>query len=228
MRVAVALLVVVALVLIERSALVGLEEVQVAGTERLDPDEVREAAGLQLGTSTLRLRLATVERRVRQLPLVGEVDARRVDPLTVRITVEERLPALRARGEGHDVLLDREGVAIAPGDGSVETPRDLPRIDLPGPVPALGERPDPDAPVAAGVRLWRELTGPLRAEITRISVSGGGELRARLRDGTEVWFGPADRIDEKARALGAVLEDLEGTPVQRIDVTAPGRPAVRP
>jgi cell division septal protein FtsQ len=57
---------------------------------------------------------------------------------------------------------------------------------------------------------------------------GADDLDLELDDGTLVHLGRADRMDEKARALGAVLEDLDGRPVAAIDVRAPGRPVVIP
>lgn len=226
-RVAVALLVLVVLVAVERSPLVGLEEIEVVGTERLTAAEVREAADLAPGTSTLRLRLRAVEERVAGLPLVAAADASRVDPLTVRIAVTERVPALRLTGDP-GWLLDREGTVLAPADGSVEVPAGAVRVVASGEVPAPGEGPEGGSPLAAAVGTWRGLTGALRAEVTLVRADAAAEVLLELRDGTEVRWGRAERHDEKSRALGAVLEDLAGAQVTTIDVTAPGRPSVAP
>src|SRR5688500_6055513 len=77
---------------IERSSLVELREVRVEGVERLDADDVRAAARLSIGTSTVRLRLGDVRARVEALPLVDSATVRRVDALTVVIEVHERRP----------------------------------------------------------------------------------------------------------------------------------------
>jgi cell division protein FtsQ len=211
----------VVLVLVERSALVGLEEVQVVGTDRLDPAEVHDAAELRLGTSTLRLRLGEVERRVRELPLVHDVEARRLDPLTVRIEVRERIPALTVRGDGRDVLVDREGVVVDRGRLA-----QLPEIRLdqrpPGPGAHVADLPA----LANAHAAWRSLSGPLRAEVVRYDATGPDELTLRLRDGVEVRFGRAERVDEKVRALGAVLDDVGDAEVEVVDVRAPSAPVV--
>jgi cell division septal protein FtsQ len=168
------LLVLVAVgVVVERSSLVALAEVRVAGTERLDPRSVRRAADLELGTSTLRLPLGAARERVEALPLVERADVRRVDPLTVLVEVEERQPAAVVRHGDDTVLVDREGVVLATA----------------------------------------------RAE---------DELVLRLASGTRVRFGRADQVAEKARALGAVLEDVGERSVAVIDVRAPSRPVVDP
>jgi cell division protein FtsQ len=214
---------VVVLWAIERSALVGLESIEVVGTERLTEEAVLEAADLELGTSTLRLRLGRVEDRVTALPLVRETTARRLDPLRVRIEVDERTPVLVTGGAGEPHLVDRTGVVIAPG-----TVDGLPVVELAGPPPDLGERAPDDAPLGEAVRTWRGLSGPLRTEVVGYDARVAGDLDLQLRSGVTVRFGRAERIDEKVRALGAVLEDLEAAEVSEIDVRAPARPVVVP
>lgn len=219
--VGVAAALITAFVLVERSDLVGLEEVEVVGTTRLDPDEVREAADLALGTSTLRLRLGRVESRVEALPLVRTAHAHRVDPLTVRIEVVEREPALVAVGDQGAMLLDRDGLVLVAGDLE-----GLPRVEIPGPVPEPGTGSAEHPALANAVRAWRGLTGPLRARVTRYEARGPDELSLHLDSEVEVRFGRAERIDEKVRALGAVLGDVGDTAVEVIDVRAPSAPVV--
>lgn len=216
-----AVVVVGALVAIERSPLVGLEEVRVSGTDRLEVDAVLDAADLRLGTSTLRLRLGDAEDRVEELPLVREADARRLDPLTVSIEVVERRPALVVVGDGEEVLVDRDGVLIATGevDG-------LPTIALSARPPEVGSDVDEDPALANAHRAWRGLSGPLRADVERYDAVGPDELSLQLSSGIEVRFGRADRVDEKVRALGAVLGDLGDAEVEMIDVRAPSAPVV--
>lgn len=221
--VGVLLVLAVVLVAVERSALVGLEEVRVEGSEQLGADEVRQAADLELGTSTLRLRLGRVEERVAALPRVREASARRLDPLTVLIEVVEREPRLVATSAGTSVLVDRDGIVIGQGRAP-----DLPRVRLDGALPEVGESVEQSPALANAVRAWRGLTGPLRARVVRYDASGPEALVLRLDTGVEVRFGRADRIDEKARALGVILEDLDDAEVSEIDVRAPGAPVVVP
>jgi cell division protein FtsQ len=216
-----AVVVVVALVVVERSALVGLEEIHVAGVERLDEQEVREATGLELGTSTLRLRLGRVEERVAELPAVREVDARRLDPLTVLVEVVERRPSLVVQGDGERVLLDREGVVLDTGGQA-----GLPRVVLGDAPPAPGESADDDPALANAVRAWQGLSGPLRAQVDRYLADGPEDLVLRLESGVDVRIGRADRLDEKVRAMGVILEDIGEADISEIDVRAPSAPFV--
>lgn len=208
-------------VAIERSALVGLEEVEVHGTQRLDPAEVETAADLELGTSTLRLRLDDAADRVTALPLVQQAQARRLDPLTVAITVEEREPAVAVTADGVRWAVDREGVVLFEG-----APDGLTAIATSGPPPEVGDRVDDHPALANAHEAWRSLSGPLRAQVDRYVAEGPDELRLELTSGIDVRFGRADRVDEKVRALGAVLADIGDAPVRTVDVRAPATPVV--
>lgn len=213
----------VVFVIVERSPLVGLEEIRVAGTERLEDDDVRDATGLELGTSTLRLRLGRVEQRVAGLPVVRDATARRLDPLTVLIEVEERVPTLVAEIGDDRVLIDREGIVLAEGGRP-----GLPRIRLEQDLPEVGEDVTGHPALHNAVRAWRGLTGPLRAQVVRYDAAGVDDLILRLDSGIEVRFGRAHRVDEKARALGVILEDIGDADISEIDVRAPSAPVVVP
>ena len=214
---------VVGLVALERSALVGLEEIRVVGADRVEEDAVRAATELELGTSTLRLRLGRVEERVARLPAVRVASARRLDPLTVLIEVAEREPRLVAESEGDRALVDREGVLFEEGreDG-------LPRIRIDGGLPEVGSSVAEDAALENAFRAWRGLTGPLRAEVVRYEAAGVDDLVLELESGLLVRFGRAHRVDEKVRALGVILEDIDDAEISEIDVRAPSSPVVVP
>lgn len=220
--VAVALLGLAAVLLaVERSALVALEEVTVTGTERLEVTEVREAADLELGTSILRVRLGEASARIERLPLVRTAEARRVDPLTVAITVTEREPALAVTdGQQHRVI-DRDGVVLLDAERA-----DLPVIELSEPPPPVGASVEEHAALANAHRAWRELSGPIRGEVVAYEAVSVDALELELANGIRVRFGRAHRVDEKVRALGAVLADVGDAPVEVIDVRAPGAPVV--
>ena len=209
------------LMAVERSALVALEEVAVEGADRLEAAEVRAAADLELGTSILRLRLGEARERVERLPLVRSADARRADPLTVVVTVTEREPALAVTDGEADRLIDRDGVVVL--DGRLEG---LPVIEVEQPLPPVGESVEGHAALANAHRAWRGLSGPIRGEVVRYDAVSADELELELADGVRVRFGRAQRVDEKVRALGAVLADVGDADVAVIDVRAPGAPVV--
>lgn len=208
---------------LERSPLMALAEVEVSGARHVPADTVRDVAALPLGTSTLRLDLGAAERRIEGLAWVESVDIRRRDPLTVHIAVRERRPALTLRTPGGSALIDGEGILLERGSDDA-----LPVLSLPnGRLPEQGERIDEDPAAANGLAVYRGLPGPLRPEVARIEARAADEADLILRSGTTVRFGRADRVDEKARALGALLGELQD-PVATIDVRAPSNPVVVP
>lgn len=214
--------------LIDRSDLVGLAEILVEGESRHSAAAIRRASGLTLGTSTARLDLAAAEDAVETLPFVREADAVRVDPLTVSIRVTEREPLFRTFGGGAPRVVDADGVILGvPCDTCGDDALLQVRIDVPA--DAIGARAeDVHPPLAGAIVAWFGLPGPIRAEVVAIEApSDLQELRLVLDGGTEVLIGRAtERLDEKGRALGAVLEQLDGRAVRVIDVRAPRAPAV--
>jgi cell division protein FtsQ len=209
------------LVVLERSPLVALDRIEVAGTDRLDPGEGRAAAELPLGTSTLRLRLGDATERVESLPLVRRARIQRLDPLGVRIEVVEREPSLVVSGRGRQRLVDRDGVVIADG-----TLAGLPVVVLRDAPPDVGGDVGDVPALANAHRAWSELSGDLRVAVERYDARGPDDLWLELASGIEVRFGRAERVDEKVRALGAILGDVGDTPVRQIDVRAPSAPVV--
>lgn len=212
------------LVLVERSSLVALAEIRVTGTQRLAATDVRRASDLEVGTSILRLPLDQAQRNVEAMPLVASATIGRADPLTVVVDVVERVPvAVVVRGDAA-VLVDDAGVVVARG-----REEGLARIVLRrGSLPAPGEHLR-EAPAAANAHTaLQELPGAVRSRVRRYVAHSADALTLQLVDGTRVRFGRADRVDEKARALGAVLEDLGEREVAEIDVRAPARPTVLP
>lgn len=211
-------------VALERSSLVALSAVEVVGVERLDGEAVRDAAALPLGTSTLRLRLGQAQERVEALPAVRHATVRRVDPLTVRIQVGERRPVVMLRGPDGSVVVDRDGVVV--GEGASE---DLPVIELAdGPLPAAGDPIDGHAAALNAFALHEALPGPLRAEVASYLARGPDQVDLLLERGAVARIGRAERIAEKARALGALLDDLPAEPGWVLDVRAPSNPVVIP
>lgn len=221
------LLVAGAAVAAERSSLLALTEVRVVGTQRLDPAVVREAAALVPGTSALRAPLGAAERRVEALPLVADARVGRSGPLGVVIDVRERVPVATVASRGDRVVVDAAGVVMYRG----RPPAGLPVIvlgDGPGPgggLPPPGARVEVVPALAEALEVVTGLPGPLATSVSRSEVQGWGEVTLVLRSGTRVRFGGAEQTAAKARALGAVLEQVEGTPPV-IDVRVPTAPVI--
>lgn len=215
--------VVVGLVRLERSSLVALADLQVIGLERLEEQEVVAASGVREGMSVLRIRRGDVRERVEAMPLVERAEIERVGALGLRIRVEEEAPALTARFDAGSVLVTEDGVVVGTGEAAGTIV-----VEVAGPVATPGERVEEVPPLAAAHEVLLGLPGPLAALVDAARAPAADDVRLVLETGVEVLWGGAPRSEEKARALGAVLEDLDGRDVSRIDVRAPKAPTVTP
>lgn len=216
-------LVTVGFVALERSSLVALAEVEVVGLERLGEEEVLRAAGVRPGMSVLRIRRGVVEERVEAMPLVDHATVSRDGALGLVIEVRESAPALTARFAEVSLLVSRQGVVLGEGEAAGTIV-----VDVAGAPPPAGTQVGQVPALATAHQVLLELPGPLTALVDRARARGVGDLRLVLEGNVVVIWGDAERTDEKARALGAVLEDLDGRAVTAIDVRAPSAPTVTP
>jgi cell division protein FtsQ len=211
----------VALVWFEQSEHAAVREIDVVGLERLDADDIRVAADIDEGRSVLRLRRGSVEARVRALPAVRDVTVRRAALDRVVIEVTERKPVLALEHWRTARLLDRDGVVIEDG-----TLAGLPVVRLATPPPPVGATFASHAALSNAYRAWAGLSGPLRAQVVLLNAPDEVGLELELSSGVTIRFGRAERIEEKVRAIGAVLDDIAGSEVTVIDVRVPSVPVV--
>ena len=209
-------------VVVERSELMAVARIDVVGLERLERSEVLAAAGISLGDPVLRIRARRAAEAVTALPLVRAARVERSGPTRVRVAVEERRPVLVVAGRGREVLLDRDGVAVAAG-----REEGLPVVELATAPPDVGRGTIDDAALANAHRAWVGLSGPLRGRVVRFLAPSPEGLDLVLDSGVRVRFGRAEQLAEKVRALGVVLADTAGSGVTVIDVRVPAVPTVR-
>jgi hypothetical protein len=93
--------------------------------------------------------------------------------------------------------------------------------------PEVGELVVAHAALANAHRAWLGLSGPMRSQVETVQALDVDGLSFVLRSGVTVLFGRADRIEEKVRAVGAVLDDVGGASISVVDVRVPGFPVVR-
>ncbi len=215
------ILVIGALGWFEQSEYAAVSSVEVVGIERLSAQVVLDAADIVPGRSVLRLRRDPVEVRVRALPAVRDVTVRRAGLDRIVIEVIERQPVLAVEHWRTVRLLDRDGVIIE--DDTLEG---LPVVRLSTPPPPLGSTFASHAALSNAYRAWAGLSGPLRSQVVVLRAPDDVGLELELASGVTVRFGRAERIEEKVRAIGAVLDDIAGSEVTVIDVRVPSVPVV--
>jgi cell division protein FtsQ len=194
------------------TGVLGVHDVAVTGTSRLDPAEVRRVAAIEAGTPLARLDTGAVADRLGRLPVVRTVEVERSWPRGVTIRVRERTAAaVQARGQAY-ALVDRDGVEFAQVQ---RRPAGLPLVSAPvdaGP-PAL----------RAALDVLDQLTGPVRDQVRQVRAATAEQVELRLTRGRTVLWGSTERGARKA----AVLAVLISRKAQVYDVSAPDTPTTR-
>jgi cell division septal protein FtsQ len=206
----------------ERSAYAAVREVTVVGAVRLTESEVIDASGIVIGGSAVRSLPPRIVRDVEKLTLVRSARLVRAGLGRFTIVVEERPPVYSATFRDVSVLVDRDGIIIDSGSD----PR-LPVVRLATRPPAPGELVVAHAALANAHRAWTGLSGPLRSRVIELIARDIDGLELVLLDGPTVRFGRAELLEEKVRAMGAILDDAAGSGITMLDVRVPGFPVVR-
>ena len=202
--------------------------VEVQGTSRLSPAEVREAAAISPGENLFRLNSEEVVARLRQLGPVKRAEVIRSFPNRVTLVVEERVPFTLAQA-GRLYWLDEDGVSLGPEPRAV-TPR-LPVI--------TGIRPEEtrsggaaaeDARAAVSlIRSMLRTGSPLTREISEIHMSGADGPVLYTVDGVEVRLGTVDWEDRLGRLEGVLTQIRSlGEPMEYVDLRFRGQVVFKP
>ena len=202
--------------------------VEVQGTSRLSPAEVREAAAISPGENLFRLNSEEVVARLRQLGPVKRAEVIRSFPNRVTLVVEERVPFTLAQA-GRLYWLDEDGVSLGPEPRAV-TPR-LPVITgiRPEEIRKVGESAARARGAVSLIRSMLRTGSPLTREISEIDMSGADGPVLYTVDGVEVRLGTADWEDRLGR-LDGVLAQIRslGEPVEYVDLRFRGQVVFKP
>lgn len=199
-------------VLVQRSSLLSVAKVEVAGQQRVTLADVRAAAGIAEGGRMTSVDIDEARRRLEALPPVHRAYVWRDWPRTVRIRIVEREPAAAIRSGDGFLLVDAGGAPIA---RVAKRPKRLVIVSL-----------APDAPpvlVRDALHVVAALPVELRGRIASIKVASPDGLELRTDDGDTVVWGSAEQSDRKAAVLAVLLT----RPGSRYDVSAPDSPAYK-
>ena len=202
--------------------------VEVQGTSRLSPAEVREAAAISPGENLFRLSSEEVVARLRQLGPVKRAEVIRSFPNRVTLVVEERVPFTLAQA-GRLYWLDEDGVSLGPEPRAV-TPR-LPVITgiRPEEIRTAGVSAERARAAVSLIRSMLRTGSPLTREISEIDMSGADGPVLYTVDGVEVRLGTAEWEDRLGR-LDGVLAQIRtlGEPVEYVDLRFRGQVVFKP
>lgn len=195
------------------SSVMAVRGTDVTGVEVLSHDEVEQAAQVPTGVPVATVDLDAIQARVEQLAPVRSADVSRAWPDTIAIEVTEREAVVAVDREGVWRGVDDQGVVFR---DYAEQPEGMPTVTMRAAtsVEALSE----------AAQVVGALPDDILTRVERLEVGSIDRIVLQLRNGDRVSWGSADQADDKARVLQVLLEQEGST----YDVTAPGRPTVRP
>lgn len=192
----------------------AIAQIVVHNDGALTPQQVVAFAGVAVGQNLLSLDLDQVRRNLELLPLVRQVEVRRVLPDKLFIRLQERIAVARLRGPADaEFLVDRSGYVMKPirlTDGTLIRPQAV------GPVPTftgvsladvrVGQRAQSEQIYRALElldRLEQSAAGAMM-EVDSIDLSRPRHLTLSTRQRTVVRFDPED-FTQQLRRLSAIL-----------------------
>ncbi len=203
------------------SPVLTVATVRVDGAGTLTAAEVVDVAGIDEGTPLLRVDVDAAEARVARLPQVAAVEVTRGWPRSVVVTVVERVPVGVVEESGTRSLVDADGVLF-------DTVTGYPPV---GVVPLEVADPGPEDPATrAALSALVALPEDVRVDLADARATSAEDVTLTLEDGTTVLWGSAERADDKAEALVALLVQLETgalEPAGTIDVSTPAAVVLR-
>lgn len=201
------------------SALVAVKQVTVTGLNGQAAGDARAALKRAAKDSTtLHVDRAAIEQVAEGFPTIRAVVITPDFPNAMTIRVREHRPIAELR-------LGARRVAVA-GDGSVLTglavKGSLPTIEIAGGFPA--RRLDP-GPALDAVRVAGGAPAVITARLEKVEHEPGRGMVVKVKDGPDLLFGDAGRINAKWAAAIRVLADRDAAGADYIDVRIPERPA---
>jgi len=198
------------------SPVFGVHSVKITGLHALSKDEVSAAADVPHNRPLLRLDTNAVRTRVAALPQVESVSVSTSWPNSVTIAITEREPVGYVSSGAGFGLVDKTGKQYATVRAR---PTTYPHLQL-----APGDDAQARATDAAVAAVATSLPSALRAKVASISALDVNSVELALDDGRSVRWGSADRTDDKARVLAALLNQKAVRNAGTIDVTDPDLP----
>jgi cell division septal protein FtsQ len=192
-------------IVLYRSPLLRVQEVEVVGATNTSAERIQELAGLE-GDSMLNPGTTEASRKIADLPLVRAVSIDLRWPNKARINVLERQPWGYWRLNDTDYVIDDEGTIMA----DVTPPEGAPIIhDLGPPTPPLspGEQVDGDA-VRLASALLKFVPDELALAVARFEYTPERGLSLQTNADYRVVVGDSQNVDYKLAVWRAVEEEI--------------------
>ncbi len=212
-------------ILLGRSALLDVEELEVHGLHQLTLEQVDGRLGFRVGDPLLSLDLGESQRKLEGLPWVKSVNVDRSWSGTITIDVtEHKAVALALTEPERWALIAEDGTVLSNG---LMAPPELPRLTGVHAAGSPGTYLASDS--SALLSLLTAMPTNLVARFFSLRRDAEGEIRGTLQNTQEVIFGDDKRLAAKIIALSALLDHLENEERmdRHIDISVPEKAVVR-
>ncbi|MFF2368173.1 cell division protein FtsQ/DivIB [Streptomyces sp. NPDC058122] len=197
------------------------ESVSVSGTRVLTPAQVRQAAGVPVGSPLVSVDTDAIEARLlRELPRIDSVEVVRSWPHGIDLRVIERTPVLIVGKGAKFVEVDAQGVRFATVS---EAPKGVPVLELAVSKGAAARRFPAGRLVREAVRIAGDIPDRVARDTRTLKVRSYDAVSLELTGGRTVEWGSAEKGRAKARTLLALMKADSGA--RHFDVSAPTAPA---
>jgi cell division protein FtsQ len=200
------------------SPLLAIQQINVVGTQRLNPDEISKALSGQIGKPLPLLNQDEIAQSLAGFTLIESFAATAVPPNGLQVSVSERQALCIVEYQGALWLHDPAGVRIA-----VAEPTDLlPRILITG-------EPSSSQPFKDSVDVLLALPVELLAEVEIIQANTRDDVQMSLRGslGQRISWGDSSDAVLKSKVLQALMANNQGVTGVTFDVSSPNAPVVR-
>ncbi len=199
------------------SRLLVVRDIEVSGTDRLDPDTIESVVDVDTGTPLVRVDTEAAVNRIEEQQLVESATVSRGWPATLRVEVSERTPDLSvAVGDGFR-LVDHDGVRVA---DSQERPPEYPLIQVRGEI-------EGNPAIATVANLTDELSPAVLDAVDSVDASDAENITFELDDGATVVWGDGRHAERKTQALAVLMREHPSNEERRYDVSAPNVAVVK-
>ncbi len=196
------------------SSVLAVHQVEVRGTEVLSAAEVEKVAAVPQDVPLATSDLAAVQARVEELAPVASAEVSRSWPDTIRVEVTERTAVAVVDWEGSWRGLDQEGVLFRQYP---QRPVELPRIVV--------QASTTSEALAEAAQVVDSLPSVVAQRLDYVQVGSIDDIQLHLKGGVTVNWGSSDESGHKGEVLVVLMQKQQGSVY---DVTAPGRPTIKP
>lgn len=200
------------------SPLLAIQQVQVVGTQRLNPEEVSKALAGHIGTPLPLLNQDEVAKSLSGFSLIESFSATAVPPNSLQVRISERQALCIIEVDGALWLHDPAGVRIA-----LAQPTDLlPRI-------LISEEPTSSQGFKDAVDVLLALPVELLTQVEVIQANTKDDVQMSLRGslGQRISWGDSSDAVLKSTVLRALIANNQGATGVTFDVSSPKAPVVR-